>query len=193
MDKTTLRKHFKDIRLNTDPVQRQSADKIIAEKFLALEDYKQCSALLAYVSSDIEVSTKAIIEKAFEEKKVYCPKCVKGTNIMYFYRVHNFSQLEKGSFGISEPVNGCEKCEVFNENALCIVPALSYDKNGFRLGFGKGFYDRFLSGFKGIKIGICYESCLSEIILTDKYDVNVNKLVTENNVYTFSTPERMIK
>lgn len=186
MDKAKLRKKFKDIRINTSSTQRHLADKNISEKFLTLEEYKQCSALLVYVSSDIEVSTKEIMEVAFTEKKVYCPKCVKGTSIMYFYRIHNFSQLERGAFGILEPVVDCEICRNFDDDALCIVPALSYDKNGFRLGFGKGFYDRFLADFKGRKIGLCYESCLSEQLPKDKYDINVNKLVTENSIYTFS-------
>ena len=186
MDKKSLREFYKNIRKNTSAEKRKKDDLKITENFLSLDEYRRCKNLLAYVSTEIEVSTEDIITNSFQVKNVFCPRCVKGTSTMFFYRVENFSQLEKGAYGISEPVEECEKYTDSYADSVCIVPALSYDKSGYRLGFGKGYYDRFLEDFKGIKIGICYESCLSDKLPADRYDINVNILVTEKNVYRFS-------
>ena len=177
-NKAELRKHFKKIRSEMDKKMRSDFDKNIFENVCSLNEYINCRQVLVYVSSEIEVGTRQLMEKAFSEKEVLCPRCVDGTNIMYFYKVSSFEELEKGSFGILEPRIECEKAEVF-DNAVCIVPALSFDRYGFRLGFGKGFYDRFLENFSGAKIGLCYENCLSQTLPSDIYDINVDKIATE--------------
>lgn len=184
MDKTELRKHFKAIRLSMSESERKFLNEKICGNFICLSQYKDCHDLLVYVSSDIEVSTREIMTSAFGEKNVLCPKCVKGTNKMNFYDVSDFSQLDRGAYGILEPDSDCVMRNTF-ENAVCIVPGLSYDSIGYRLGFGKGYYDRFLSDFEGIKIGICYECCLSENLPNDKYDIKVDMLVTEKRVISF--------
>ena len=97
--------------------------------------------------------------------------------------------LKKGRFGIFEPDESCEKYCVF-DNALCIVPALSYDKDGYRLGFGMGFYDRFLADYNGIKLGLCYDNCMSESFCHDGYDISVDKVFTDKDIYTINTKER---
>ena len=76
--------------------------------------------MLAYVSSDIEVSTAEIVRKALKSKIVLCPRCEKNGNIMYFYRINSTYDLKEGRFGIFEPDKSCEKYCVF-DNALCIV------------------------------------------------------------------------
>ena len=70
------------------------------------------------------------------------------------------------------------------------MPALSYDKDGYRLGFGMGFYDRFLADYNGIKLGLCYDNCMSERFCHDGYDISVDKVFTDKNIYTINTKER---
>ena len=185
-DKKALRKHFKEVRINMPFTEKEKADSKIAANFLDSEDYINCKDILMYVSSEIEVSTRLVMEKALLEKRVFCPRCEDGTNIMYFYKINSFSQLEKGSFGILEPSKECEICGNFNETSVCLVPGLSFDEKGYRLGFGKGFYDRFLKNFKGIKTGLCYETCLSQNLPSDIFDITVDKLITEKNIRDFS-------
>ncbi len=184
-DKAVLRKRFKSVRLDMSADYRNACDKSICGNFLSLSEYKKCKDMLVYVSSDIEVSTTDIITSAFFEKKVLCPRCVSGTNKMNFYVISDFSQLERGAYGIFEPNIRCEMRRVF-ENAVCIVPGLAFDFRGYRLGFGKGYYDRFLSNFDGTKIGLCYECCLNEVLPNDKYDIKVDILVTEKRVIRFA-------
>ena len=102
------------------------------------------------------------------------------------------SELEikfQSARGIFEPDERCEKYCVF-DNALCIVPALSYDKDGYRLGFGMGFYDRFLADYNGMKLGLCYDNCMSESFCHDGYDISVDKVFTDKDIYTINTKER---
>lgn len=184
-DKKQLRAHFKQLRQSMGESEKQNNDNSIAERFFDSEYYKKCDELLVYVSFDIEVGTLDIIKRALNEKTVYCPRCVAGTNIMEFYRIVSFDDLSPGSYGILEPCCDDDPVESFGDNALCIVPGLSFDKNGYRLGFGKGYYDRFLSGFDGVSVGLCYENCLSEGLPTDKFDICVDHLITENSCFSF--------
>ena len=62
------------------------------------------------------------------------------------------------------------------------MPALSYDKDGYRLGFGMGFYDRFLADYNGIKLGLCYDNCMSESFCHDGYDISVDKVFTDKDI-----------
>lgn len=183
MDKKQLRDHFRQIRVETDHDKEQIIwDKAISERVIGHEAYLNSEQLLIYVSGEIEVCTTQIIEDAFlKGKTVLVPKCVNGTNIMEFYRITSFDDLDVGSYGILEPVDKCEKYDKF-DNALCIVPGLSFDMKGYRLGFGKGFYDRFLAEHNMSTIGLCYENCLTKSLPADGYDISVDCIVTEKRV-----------
>ncbi|MBR7008583.1 MAG: 5-formyltetrahydrofolate cyclo-ligase [Ruminococcus sp.] len=160
-------------------------DNSIAEKLLQSEYYKACRELLIYVSFDIEVDTIKIISHALGEKQVYCPKCFGDTNIMEFYRITSLDDLKKGKYGILEPDTSSGATNSFSADSLCVVPGLSFDNNGHRLGFGKGFYDRFLSDFAGTAIGICYDSFVKESLPTEEFDKCVDHLITEQRIISF--------
>lgn len=160
------------------------SDIAVQKAFLESDIYIKSKAILAYVSSEIEVDTSLIISDALKSKTVLCPRCEKSGNIMHFYRISDIECLETGRFGISEPRADCECCDDFR-NAVCLVPALSYDKDGFRLGFGKGFYDRFLSDFSGVRIGLCYESCVCDKLIHDPHDQSVDILFTDKTIYDY--------
>lgn len=99
-DKKALRKHFKEIRLSMSAEERKQADVAVQQAFLDSEEYKSCTTVLAYVSSDIEVSTAEIVRKALKSKIVLCPRCEKNGNIMYFHRINSTYDLKEGRFGI---------------------------------------------------------------------------------------------
>ncbi len=167
--------------------ERKTADRLITGRLLESEAYKECDMLLCFVSIGIEVSTRDILKKGFEEKTVLCPRCVGSPKdgIMHFYRVRSFDELEESPMGIPEPSETLERISTF-ENALCILPGLAFDKEGFRLGFGGGYYDRFLAGFEGVKLGICYESCVCERLFHESYDIRSDMLITDKNTYRFT-------
>lgn len=184
--KNELRAHIKQLRLNTDTAERGAADRAIFSRVVAADEYKSCTKLLAYVSAPIEVDTSLIIAHAFGAgKEVYAPRCVEGTRLMEFCRIRSFDDLESGYFGILEPKDGCERLAGFDAKTVCIVPALAYDSQGYRLGYGKGFYDTFLSGFIGVKLGICYDSCTVSSVFRDSFDVPVDILITDKQNLIF--------
>lgn len=92
--------------------------------------------------------------------------------------------LHVGYFSILEPdINTCKFCDI-NEltNFLCIVPALAFDLNGYRVGYGKGYYDRFLKKYKCKTVGFCYEMDLVKSINKNQYDLPVDLILTEKRI-----------
>lgn len=182
--KSSLRAKYKKYRLDMPEDVKKSYDEKIFSKVKNLSAYKNCKTLLAYVSTAIEVDTIMLIKQALADgKTVALPRCVVGTRDMVFYVIKSLKDLEKGSFSVPEPIP--EKCRKLTDfsNAFCIVPALVYDSSGFRLGYGKGYYDRFLSAHKGMYlVGIGYCGCTVTKLVHGRFDVPVDLLVTEKYV-----------
>lgn len=179
--KKELRDKYKKIRREMPADVKQERDNQIFLRLINMEAYKKSSLVLTYVSTEIEVDTIKFIEHALDEgKTVAVPKCIDGTREMEFYIIKSIDDLEQGAFSVLEPIpQKCEKLEQF-DNAFCIVPALVYDGYGYRLGYGKGYYDRFLSAHKNMfRVGIVYCSCLVTKLIHGHFDVAVNIIVTE--------------
>lgn len=172
MNKQILRNNYKNIRKNIEDKEKQ--DNVIFNKIIELEEYKQSELVLIYVSLEDEVDTIELIKHSFKKgKKVAVPKC-EGNNIVFYY-INKLYDLEKGYFGILEPKTN-EIVKDF-DNSICIVPGIAFDKENNRIGYGKGFYDRFLENYNGIKIGLTYKECICAKIDTDNNDVKMNKVI----------------
>lgn len=187
--KAALREKYRNIRTSMTADEKENYDKTIAGQVRSLWQYDKNDTLLVYVSTPIEVDTHEIIEQALlDGKKVAVPRCVDGTRNMEFYFIGSLDDLEPGSFGVLEPI--VEKTELMTDfsRGLCIVPAFSYDWSGFRLGYGKGYYDRFLSRFDGNIIGICYSSCVQRSLPHGRFDRPVELLVTEKYLRRTNRP-----
>lgn len=181
--KTDIRNSCKEKRRNIPDDERRNIDTHIYTRLINLWKYRECETLLIYISGDIEVDTRMIIEDALSRgKKVAVPRCVEGTRNMDFYFIESFDDLEKGSYGILEPKK--DKCKLLTDytSGLCIIPALTFDMDGYRLGFGKGYYDRFLAQFGGETAGLCYECCISNKLPRGKFDRCADVVVTEKRV-----------
>lgn len=188
--KNELRAKHKRYRVRCPENVKKQLDKKLAEKFLGLDEYTNCKTLFLFVSSEIEVDTSAIMQQAFADgKRVAVPKCKDKLGNMDFYYINSVSQLEKGYYGIYEPSKACERVEDF-DTGLCIVPGLCFDMYGYRLGFGKGYYDRFLECFKGTTVGLCYSKCTEHELPKTMHDKPVDILITDkyinytNNVFS---------
>ena len=99
---------------------------------------------------------------------------------MEFYFIKSSADLIKGKYGLLEPDTAKCKTATPTDKSLCVVPALSFDAKGFRLGRGGGYYDRFLKSFKGKSAGFCYNSFLRLTLPKEYYDMPVDIIVTEN-------------
>ena len=178
--KNSLREQYKTIRRDMPPEIKRQHDAAICSRVTSLWQYKSNHTLLSYVSTAIEVDTFSIISQALKDgKKVAVPRCVPGTRHMEFYYITNLDSLEPGTFGVLEPKPDKQNLMTDFSSGICLVPALCYDWRGFRLGYGKGYYDRFLARFEGNMIGICYHECIQRRLPHGKYDRPVELLVTD--------------
>ncbi len=150
--KKALRKELIARRKAMSAQYKKLADESIFAQLKPLID--AADSVLTYVSTDIEVDTRRVLEYCFSiGKTVAVP--VSGDTELSFYEIHGFDDLESGRFGIFEP---CERLSehIGSTSSLCIVPALCADGDGLRLGYGRGYYDRYLSSFNGRSVIICY-------------------------------------
>ena len=178
--KNKLRESAKEYRHSLSSEDKLILDNGILKNVLKLREYKSCDILYIYVSTEIEVDTKNIINSALKEgKKVAVPRCIPNTRKMMFHYIENFSQLEVGSFNVLEPPETLPEAKEY-KNSLMIVPAMIIDKFGFRLGYGKGYYDRYIADYSGITAGICYSNNVKYKIKHGKYDKKLDYIITEN-------------
>ncbi len=207
-EKNELRKRLRAERKALDPDYRMRVDAEIARKTCEQPVYREADAVFAYFSIGSEVDTRMIIRDALEQGKlVAIPRVVPGTRTMEWYRIDDFEGLEKSSFGVLEPVANPARlvtsprvdedaaaatdtgataaaaetsASARGMRAIALVPGLAFDAQGFRLGYGAGFYDVFLSTFAGASIGLCRKRFLSPGPLPcDDFDLPVDMVITD--------------
>lgn len=166
--------------------ERSELDGRIIQKLLTTSEYEKASTVLTYVSVSSEVSTRQFIKQALSDgKTVAVPRCLP-QHRLEFVAVTSLEQLVPAPFNLLEPPKELPALtEDTIEASICIVPALLVDIKGYRLGYGAGFYDRFLSTYPGKKICLAYHSNLSKVVLPHtEFDVAVDMVITESNVLT---------
>ena len=182
MDKKILRKSLFEKRRALDKTQKSKWDKIISEKIINSDYFKNAEQILIFSSTENEFDTQYIIQHCrLLDKQVFYPVCTDGDGNMSFYKVDSADDLQVGMYNILEPKPTCKKY-ISQENDLVIVPCLSADRSRNRIGYGKGYYDRFLKDFSGVSIAPCYDEMLWDEIPTDKYDIKINIIVTDKEV-----------
>lgn len=186
-EKKQLRKEYLRIRDAMPVEERMSASRKIVNHLCELRCYQEAEVLLLYYSYRSEVVTRFLIEDLLLQgtKQVYLPK-VHGDK-MFFYRISSSDDLSIGYQGILEP---SEKNEVFcreitkKKRCLLILPGVAFDKEGNRMGFGKGFYDRFLMEYPGVcRNALAFECQIAEQIPCEVHDQKMHRIITEQNIY----------
>ena len=173
MKKEFLRKKYKEKRDNIK--NKVTKDNLIYQKVINNKDILSSKTLLIYISINSEIDTIKIINYFLNTKNIAVPKII--DNNMYFCYVTNLNELTSGKYNIPEPTN--ENIVTDFDNAICIVPGICYDKENYRIGYGKGYYDIFLSKNKIKTIGLCYKECMIEKIDNDKYDYKIDEVITD--------------
>lgn len=172
----------KRLEMSKDEVRKKS--KMITEMVLGLSQYQGADTIFCYVDFRNEVRTREIIEDAWRSgKKVAVPK-VEG-KVMNFYQIQNWIDLREGYMNILEPVESCTKIEMQNENKLMIMPGVAFDEERNRIGYGGGYYDKYLSERNGIcKIAIAYENQMYQTLPCEVHDLKPNMVITERRILT---------
>ncbi len=179
MDKSALRKTLLKKRKEIPQEKKIIYSKEISKKIISSDYFKNAKQVLIFSSTDDEFDTRYIAEECkIKAKTLFYPICLNENGNMEFLKVANTDDLECGMYGILEPKRTCEKY-IPQKSDIVIVPCLSVDKNGYRIGYGKGYYDRFLKDFKGKSICPCFSEMLCDTLPTDKNDIKINILVTQ--------------
>ena len=184
LEKQRLREERLAVREALSEQERAVLDDCITQKLLATSEYAEATTVLTYVSVSSEVSTRMFIECALRDgKTVAVPRCLPG-HCLEFVAIASLEQLVAAPFNLLEPSRELPALiEDQMSNAICIVPALLVDTKGYRLGYGAGFYDRFLSTYSGKKICLAYQHNLSKTMLPHtEFDVPVDMVITESGV-----------
>ena len=190
--KEQLRSQLKKRRSEMSLAQKKAASQKIAARLQRLPAYQKAKTLLIYVSTEIEVDTLPLIQKALEQnKRVAVPRCVPGTREMEFYLIDSLDELTPGTFHVLEPAPNPLKRLTDWKDSLCVVPALGCDKKGYRIGYGGGYYDRFLNAYTGEKIAVLYKKGLIDHLWHGRYDIPVDRIVTEWFIIRTSKREKI--
>ncbi len=174
--KKELRTKYKELRDDISDRQQEELSAEICGHILGSKLYQKAQTIYCYYPLGKEVSLLPVIEDALAlGKKLAFPK-VDGED-MEFYTVESLAELEEGSFHVMEPVTGNLADD---ENALVLTPGVAFDMDGNRIGYGKGFYDRYLEEHEELKtLGIAYEFQVMEGFMAESGDQRMDYLVTE--------------
>lgn len=189
--KSVQRRSFLELR-RAIPAEERSRQSIkICGILTELPQYKTAKSIFMYLSVRSEAETDYILSDALKKgKRVSVPLCIfkgeifKGKqfeeNVMLPIEITSEKQLEYGAYHIREPKrhladNGSLK--ILENTELAVIPGVAFDKNCSRMGMGGGYYDRYLSNYKGFKVGLAYTQCIAEKIITDSFDRAMDAVV----------------
>ena len=184
--KQEFRREVASRRKALDAERGVQMSKRITETVTTLKEYREASLILVYIDYKNEVQTGMIMEAAWKDgKKVAAPK-VNGKQ-MDFYLLNSVDDLESGYMGIMEPREGLVKTEA--EAGMMVMPGVAFDRDLHRVGYGGGFYDRFLEAHPGIKrVAVAYEFQLFDQVPHEEFDLAPDMIVTEKTVYRPGAP-----
>ncbi len=186
MDKKQLRIIMRQRRREIYQKNGREINQKITAQLLAHPVYQRAEKLFIYLSVKDEADTYPIIEDALSKgKQVYVPVCLPATHTMQCVRLKSLAALVPGKYQIPEPASPHQIAEK-NCIGLCIVPGLAFDRKGHRLGYGGGYYDRFLDGYTGSSFGLCYAGCMQEQLPRQSTDKRVDGIFTETGFFPAS-------
>lgn len=183
LEKEQLRASMRKKLESLTTEEKKLIEQNITEELLSSNLWKQSKIIGITISRHVEWNTSKIIKEAWDQGKVICvPKSYPKEHKMIFYKINSFEQVEKQYHDLLEPIPN--KSERINKKQidLLIVPGLLFDRNGFRIGFGGGYYDRFLTDFPNETLSLLSQLQLVDKIPTDAYDIPVKYLVVENEI-----------
>ena len=181
-EKAALRKAIWAELARMTPEEMERSDEALFEAFLALPEVRAAKNIFAFWGiPGREPNTRLLIEKLLEQgKTVGLPRMLPGRQMEV--RVYDPAvPMVKAAFGIEEPAVECALMEKADVD-LVLTPAVAYDERGFRMGFGGGYYDRWLPGCPGVRIGLCRERVLQKAVPVEPHDAQVAAVVTETGV-----------
>lgn len=177
MNKNEIRRHIKTLKNSLTDTMRADALRSVSSKLETWTPFLKAESILIYHSLSDEFPTHELIERWCVEKTIYLP-IVDGVNLKIAPYIPGV--MRQGEYGIMEPIS--ENYIDIDSIEMVIIPAIAVDTEGNRLGRGKGFYDRLLKDCNAIKVVIGYDFQIINKIPTEKHDIPVDYVITENRL-----------
>lgn len=181
--KDVIRKQVLGIRNKLSEDEVKALSDSIFQNLRKNTFFNAAHNVMIYLDFKHEVKTDAIIEYCLEHgKKVYVPICIPETHEICISRITGLDQLQSGHFGIREPFREHIRLSDSSLLDLLLVPGVAFDASGNRIGFGAGYYDRFMKRLRpdAFKAALAYSFQVVEQVPTDEYDIPADYIVTEN-------------
>ena len=176
MDKKALRNAIRAQKRAMTDEQIQSASEELGKLFLASEQYQNAKTIYGYLPYNQEVRTVPMLEQAIRDgKRVAVPKCY-GEDMRFLYISDFVSEVAPGYANIPEPI--ADEPVADDKTALVLMPGLAFDPQGHRIGYGGGFYDRFLAQEPDHPtLALCYGFQMVEHLETEEFDIPVDMVL----------------
>jgi 5-formyltetrahydrofolate cyclo-ligase len=179
-EKKKIRKEIMTVRNALTQEDRETMSASICARFVRLHAVEKSTAIMIFLSFGREVDTDPIIEWAWRQgKRVLAPLCKPETREMTVYAIKTFADVAPGYFGIREPKRDILQPAAKGEVDIVVVPAVAFDRRGYRVGYGGGYYDRFLADMDVPAIGLAFSCQIIPEAPIDRYDQPVQGIVTE--------------
>jgi 5-formyltetrahydrofolate cyclo-ligase len=184
-EKDAIRRACADVRDSISKEDHLTYDTKIINTASAMVSFRHADIVLLYAPIKSEIDVMPIVEIALGRgKRVAFPKCNIEERTMKFHFIESLDDLEIGAYGIREPK---ESLPVYDPEhstgvAICFVPGLAFDVYGYRLGYGKGYYDKFMNVFRGSTIGVAYTSQILPSLPRGRFDKHCDVLITEKGI-----------
>ena len=178
--KARLRQKCKSIRNELGNSFRQQASNIICKHLSAWDFFQKANVVLTYMPMRTEVDLQPLLTD-FPEKHWLIPRILPGEEGRMDFHTYDPNSLILHPFGMAEPTPNSPKL-LPEEIQLVLVPGLAFDRFGWRLGYGGGYYDRFLANFRGDCVGIAFQALFFDTLPHGKYDIPVSRIVSENGM-----------
>lgn len=181
MAKDKLRQQMIETLKNLSEAEKQTIENKLTKRFLLTEQWKKSHVVALTISQSLEWSTRLIIEEGWKQgKTIVVPRCKPEEKKLQFYQFTSYDELEVVYYQLKEPKADPNKYVPKESIDLIVVPGLVFDEQGYRIGFGGGYYDRFLADYDGMTISMISERQLVEKVPAESFDIPVDHLLTED-------------
>jgi 5-formyltetrahydrofolate cyclo-ligase len=179
--KTEIRETYLQKRRDMPAEEKRRKEELLCLHFLRSASYRYYDTLLMYSPKPEEIDITPIALKALSDgKRVAYPRCIAGSRLMDFHFVTSVDLPDQNGYGIKEPSADSPKYDPAESCcAVCLIPAIAFDRHGYRIGYGGGYYDRFLSRFKGALAGVIFSDFITDSLPHGKFDLRADTIFTE--------------
>jgi len=183
LEKNNIRHTILQKRNSLSEAEIKNAEISIFKRLHNCDFFKKANSIHIYISKKSEPKTRKIIKCCWENSKVVNVPCViPGNKKLFHSELNSFNDLTMGSFGVLEPSPKKRIASKPNSFDLVVVPGIAFDTNGGRIGYGKGFYDRFLVHTRAFRLALAFDFQVIESFSTELHDVPMNGIITESRL-----------